>query len=66
MEEAALLLRIPRNAVYEAIRLGLLPAHRFGERRIRIAKAVLQQVLGLGREHSHATAAFSRVLEGEK
>jgi len=66
VEEAAILLRISRNAAYQAIRLGVLPARRFGERRIRISKAVLQQVFGQEQEHLSATAAFSRVLGGKK
>jgi excisionase family DNA binding protein len=58
VEEAACLVRIPRNSAYEAIRLGLLPAANFGRRRIRVSKAVLQEVFGL-RSESGATAAFS-------
>jgi excisionase family DNA binding protein len=60
VEEAAALVRIPRNAAYEAIRLGFLPAHNFGERRIRVAKAVLRQVFGPKPEDRPATAAFSQ------
>ncbi len=59
VEEAAALVRIPRNAAYEAIRLGFLPAHNFGERRIRIAKSALQQAFGLKPQDKPATAAFS-------
>lgn len=59
VEEAAALVRIPRNAAYEAVRLGFLPAHNFGERRIRIAKAALQKVFGMRPQDTPATAAFS-------
>ncbi|MGA2760397.1 MAG: helix-turn-helix domain-containing protein [Candidatus Cybelea sp.] len=59
VEEAAALVRIPRNAAYEAVRLGFLPAHNFGERRIRIAKSALQQVFGVKPQHKPAAAAFS-------
>ncbi len=61
VEEAAALVRIPRNAAYEAIRLGFIPAHNFGERRIRIAKSVLQQVFGVKPQDKPATAAFSHI-----
>ena len=66
VEEAAKLLRIPKNACYEAIRLGLLPAHNFGARRIRIAKSALQDVLGVASEHETRTAAFGHLPGGEK
>lgn len=59
VEEAAALVRIPRNAAYEAVRLGFLPAHNFGERRIRIAKTALQKVFGVKPEDKPPTAAFS-------
>jgi excisionase family DNA binding protein len=59
VEEAAHLVRIPRNAAYEAIRLGFLPAHNFGERRTRIAKVALMKVFGVNSEDKPATAAFS-------
>ncbi len=65
IEEAAELVRIPRNAAYEAVRLGVLPAHNFGQRRIRVAKAVLQEVFGL-RPDKGATAAFSHLPGGIK
>ncbi|MGC2405086.1 MAG: helix-turn-helix domain-containing protein [Candidatus Cybelea sp.] len=59
VEEAAELVRIPKNAAYEAIRLGFLPAHNFGERRTRVAKSALRQVFGLKPQDKGATAAFS-------
>jgi len=59
VEEAASLVRISRNSAYEAVRLGFLPSHNFGERNIRIAKRVLQQVFGLNPQDKPATAAFS-------
>ena len=58
VEEAAKLVRVPRNGVYEAIRLGFLPAVNFGQRRIRVSKKVLQETFGLRADRS-ATAAFS-------
>ncbi len=58
VEEAAALVRIPRNAAYEAVRLGFLPAANFGQRRIRVAKSVLQQVFGLANAQTPATAAL--------
>ena len=64
VEEAAALVRIPRNAAYEAVRAGFLPAANFGERRIRIAKAVLKKVFGIDREHVSGTAAFSHLPGG--
>ena len=60
VEEAALLARIPRNACYEAIRLGILPAANFGKRRTRVRKQVLKRIFGEG---SPLTAAFNRPLE---
>ena len=59
VEEAALLLRIPRNAAYEAVKLGTLPAANFGQRRIRVAKCVLQQVFGIPPQDKPGTAASS-------
>lgn len=66
IEEAASLVRIPRNAAYEAVRAGLLPAANFGQRRIRVSKAVLKQVFGFDLEHVSRTAAFSHLPGGEK
>jgi excisionase family DNA binding protein len=60
VDEAATLVRISRNAAYEAIRLGFLPAHNFGQRRIRVAKAVLQQAFGIKSADKPSTAAFSQ------
>lgn len=65
IEEAASLVRIPRNAAYEAVRAGLLPATNFGKRRIRVSKAVLKQVFEFDPEHVRRTAAFGRMLGGE-
>lgn len=64
--EAATLVRIPVNAAYEAVRAGLLPAKNFGQRRIRVSKAVLRQVFGLAPEQMARTAAFSHLPGGEK
>ena len=58
-QEASALVRIPRNGVYGAIQAGLLPAARFGPRRIRIAKAALKEVFGLPVEDKDATAALN-------
>ena len=66
VEEAASLVRIPRNALYEAIRLGLLPAANFGKRRTRVSKAVLQQVFGLMPQDRATTAAFNHLPGGVK
>jgi excisionase family DNA binding protein len=60
VREAAILVRIFRSACYEPIRLGLLPAHNFGQRRIRIAKTMLRQVFALGPQDKLRHAAFSR------
>jgi excisionase family DNA binding protein len=65
IEEAASLVRIPRNAAYEAVRAGLLPAANFGQRRIRVSKSVLKQVFGFALEHVGRTAAFSHLPGGE-
>ena len=65
VDEAARLVRIPRNAAYEAVRAGFLPAANFGQRRIRISKRVLRQVFGLDREHSSDTAASGRLPGGD-
>jgi excisionase family DNA binding protein len=64
IEEAASLVRIPRNAAYEAVRAGFLPAANFGQRRIRVSKAVLQKVFGLNPEERPGTAAFGRLPGG--
>jgi excisionase family DNA binding protein len=58
-EEVSALVRIPRNGVYGAIQAGLLPAIRFGPRRIRVAKAVLKKVFGVASEDKGATAALN-------
>lgn len=60
--EVAEFMRIPKNGVYEAIRLGLLPAMNAGVRRTRIARVALQKVFGVPVEGSK-TAAFGHVLE---
>lgn len=60
VDEAAALVRIPRTAAYEAIRLGLLPAVNFGVRRTRISKKALQRAFGIGAEEAAMTAAFNR------
>lgn len=59
VDEAARLVRIPRNAAYEAIRAGFLPAVKFGERRTRISKAVLKKVFEMLPEDRPGTAASS-------
>jgi excisionase family DNA binding protein len=64
--EAAALLRIPRNAAYEAVRLGLLPAVKFGKRRTRISKAALREVFGATSEEAGTTAAFNHLPGGVK
>jgi excisionase family DNA binding protein len=66
VKEAAALLRIPRNAAYEAVRLGLLPAVNFGKRRIRISKTALRKVLGATPEEAALTAAFNHLPGGVK
>jgi excisionase family DNA binding protein len=66
VEEAAALGRIPRNAAYEAIRLGLLPAANFGKRRTRVSKAALQKVFGVTPEEMSSTAAFNHLPGGVK
>ena len=65
IDEAATLLRIPRNAAYAAVRAGLLPAANFGQRRIRVSKSALKQVFGFALEHVGRTAAFSHLPGGE-
>lgn len=64
--EAAALLRIPKNAAYEAIRLGLLPAVNFGKRRMRISKVALRQVFGALPAQAGPTAAFNHLPGGVK
>ena len=59
-EEAAALVRIPRNAFYGAIKAGLVPHHNFGSRLTRIAKSALMEVFGLKPQDKGATAAFSQ------
>jgi excisionase family DNA binding protein len=66
VKEAARLLRIPRNAAYEAVRLGLLPAVNFGKRRTRISKPALQKVFGATPEQRAVTAAFNHLPGGVK
>jgi excisionase family DNA binding protein len=41
VESAAALCGIARNAMYEAIRAGFIPAVNFGRRRLRVKKSVL-------------------------
>ena len=62
VSEVAEFVRIPKNGVYEAIRLGLLPAMNAGVRRTRIARVALQKVFGVSIEATK-TAAFGHVLE---
>jgi excisionase family DNA binding protein len=64
--EAAVLLRIPKNAAYEAIRLGLLPAVNFGKRRTRISKVALRQVFRAFSAQAGPTAAFNHLPGGVK
>ena len=64
--EAAALLRIPKNAAYEAVRLGLLPAVNFGKRRMRISKTALRQVFGTPSPEARPTAAFNHLPGGVK
>jgi len=59
VDEAAALVRIPRNAAYSAIQAGLLPAANFGQRRIRVLKSAPQQVFGMAHTDRHSTAALS-------
>lgn len=59
VNEAAELVRIPRNAFYGAIKAGLVPHYNFGSRRIRIDKEALQKVFGVDRMDKPETAAFS-------
>lgn len=63
IDEAARLLRIPRNAAYEAVRAGLLPAANFGQRRLRVAKSVLRKVFSLQPSDKAATAASSTTFQ---
>ena len=59
VEEAAALVRISRNSAYLAIQSGALPAANFGQRRIRVSKAVLGQVFGMATPDRPATAALN-------
>lgn len=59
VEEAAALVRVPRNGMYDAVRLGLVPSANFGSRRTRISKAELAKVFAPGVEIASLTAAFS-------
>jgi excisionase family DNA binding protein len=64
--EAAVLLRIPRNAAYEAVRLGLLPAVNLGKRRTRISKRALRKVFEAASGQTGLTAAFNHLPGGVK
>jgi excisionase family DNA binding protein len=66
VREAAALLRIPRNAAYEAVRLGLLPAVNLGKRRMRISKVALRKVFEASSGQTAATAAFNHLPGGAK
>jgi len=66
VREAAALLRIPRNAAYEAVRLGLLPAVNLGRRRIRISKVALRKVFEATSKQIVQTAAFNHLPGGVK
>jgi excisionase family DNA binding protein len=66
VREAATLLRIPRNAAYEAVRLGLLPAINFGKRRMRISKVALRKVFEASCGQTDSTAAFNHLPGGVK
>jgi excisionase family DNA binding protein len=59
VEEASVLVRVPRNGVYAVIQAGLLPAVRLGPRRIRIAKAALKEVFHVSAEQTDVTAALN-------
>jgi excisionase family DNA binding protein len=66
VSEAAILLRIPRNAAYEAVRLGLLPAVNLGKRRMRISKVALRKVFEAASGQTTPTAAFNHLPGGVK
>jgi excisionase family DNA binding protein len=59
VEEAAVLARVPRNAMYEAVRLRVVPSVNFGCRRTRISKHELAKVFASAVEVLLPTAAFS-------
>lgn len=59
VDETAILARIPRNAAYEAVRLGLIPSVNLGSRRIRVSKAALAKVFALPVETKAPTDVFS-------
>ncbi len=59
VEEAASLVRVPRNGMYEATRLGFVPSVNLGKRRIRIAKRELAKIFAPDVEVTSLTAAFS-------
>lgn len=59
VEEAAILVRVPRSGMYEAVSAGLVPSTNFGKRRTRIAKAALAKVFHVAIDEETATAAFS-------
>jgi len=63
VEEAAVLARVPRNAMYEAVRLGIVPAANFGHRRTRIAKVELAKVFAPDVELPSLTAASNHLPE---
>ena len=59
VDEAALLVRVPRNGMYGAVNAGLVPSMNFGKRRTRIAKTALAKVFNSEAGNSRMTAAFS-------
>lgn len=63
VREAAALARVSRNAMYEAVHLGLVPSTNFGLRRIRIAKSELAKVFQSHGEIRRLTAAFNHLPE---
>jgi len=58
VEEAAILARVPRSGMYEAVRLGFVPSMNFGQRRTRIAKSALAKVFAPKREIDPLPTAF--------
>jgi len=49
-DELAEYLSLPsRKAVYQAVRRGEIPAHRFGEKRLRFRRDEIDEVLARGR-----------------
>jgi len=57
--EAAKLLRLGKNATYEAIRRGIIPSLRIG-RRIVVPKTALERLLA-GNPRSDGGTAFPRI-----